>query len=125
MLERGETQRVSAELVPGNFMEEIGVDSQKIGFMRTEPVSLTFLSVVGSYQQVLPYQHGFPLFPSAFSGLPPTLLMPYDKHKQRVWVSKGMADASPYILLYLIVLILFDAKLCFLSLSTRSCTSFT
>ena len=96
MLERGETQRVSAELVPGNFMEEIGVDSQKIGFMRTEPVSLTFLSVVGSYQQVLPYQHGFPLFPSAFSGLPPTMLMPYDKHKQRVWISKGMANSSPW-----------------------------
>uniref|UniRef100_A0A453FQ90 Uncharacterized protein n=1 Tax=Aegilops tauschii subsp. strangulata TaxID=200361 RepID=A0A453FQ90_AEGTS len=44
MLERGETQRVSAELVPGNFREEIGVDSRKIRFMPTEPVSLTFLS---------------------------------------------------------------------------------
>lgn len=47
MLEQGEMQRVPAELVPGNFTEEIGVDSRKIGFMRTEPVSLTFLSAHG------------------------------------------------------------------------------
>jgi hypothetical protein len=52
---------------------------------------------------MLPYQHGFSLFTSTFFSLPPSLFMPYDKHKQSIWISKGIGDALPYIFIHITV----------------------